>query len=181
MKITDELRKEMAQVLGQRHVSVKTAQDILLICKNGLTAREALMMRGETNPNKDTLTGLRKKSEIWLLNRPDMQKLAHNVHKRAMQGKPIVGKYKKDGKDCENVMLPEFKHALAAASMVTDRTEPKVQEVNIVRTSIHADLDMSQYRDPLPTQDAVIIEEMDMSETVESNEIKRLQHDASVR
>ena len=177
MNITEDIKKDMAQALGQRCVSDKTAQDLLLICKHGLTARDALKMRGEVNPHPHTVSDLNKKSKIWLLNSPDMQKMAHNVHKRAMQGKPIVGKYTKDGKACENVMLPEFKHALAAASMVTDRTEPKVQEVNIVRTSIHADLDMSKYRNPLPvTQDAVIIEDMDISETVESKEIKHLQH-----
>jgi hypothetical protein len=130
MVITKETREDMAQALGQTTVSEKTAKDILLICKHDLTAREALKMRGIDNPNPDTITDLKRKSERYLLSSPEMQKLAHNVHKRAMQGKPIVGKYKKDGKDCENVMLPDYKHAMAAADSVMIRTDPVKQQAS---------------------------------------------------
>lgn len=153
MNITKELKQDMAEVLEQATVSDKTARDILLICKNGLTAREALSMRGINNPNDGTVTDLKGKSQKWMLSNPQMQRLAHNVSKRAMQGKPIVGKFKKDGKDCENVMLPEFKHALAAASMVTDRTEPVKQEHSARSITNNIQVNIRKYDNPVAIQD----------------------------
>ena len=127
MTITKETREDMAKVLGQVTVSEKTAQDILLICKAGVTAREALSLRGIDNPNPDTVTDLKKKSEIWLLSSPDLQKLAHHAVRDTLKMKPIKVKVSPYG-DEDMFIYPQVSNRLAAAAMVTDRTEPIKQD-----------------------------------------------------
>jgi hypothetical protein len=142
MTITKELRQEMAEILEQRHVSEKTAQDILLMCKNGLTAQEALLMRGESNPNPHTLTDLRKKSQKWLLSNPDMQKLAHKAVKETLRMKPV--KVNENGE--EKLIYPSHTNRLAAAAMVTDRTEPVKGSESAGDTFNFVQINASSYR-----------------------------------
>jgi hypothetical protein len=175
MKITKETRQEMADILEQRHVSEKTAQDIILMCKNGLTAREALKMRGIDNPNKDTLTNLKKKSERVLLANPQLQKLAHNAVRDILKMKPVEVNVSPDS-DKKRYIYPTVSNRLAAAAMVTDRTEPIVQEIHHHKTSIHADIDFSEFRKPKPVpQDIEVRHISDEALPVECNNIKELQ------
>lgn len=175
MVITREIREDMAEVLGQSTVSEKTAKDIILICKNDLTARQALQLRGIDNPNKDTVTDLKKKSEKYLLSSPDMQKLAHNVHKRAMQGKPITGRYKdNDGNVKENVMLPDYKHAMAAADSVMIRTDPVKQQAQTGTVNLFIDkVQVNQFQ----ALDVVADSDMDKGQVIECNDINELGHE----
>ena len=147
MTITKEIREAMARVLDQRHVSEKTAQDILLICKNGLTAKEALQMRGENNPNKDTLTNLKKKSERWMLSSPDLQKLSYNTVRDTLKMKPIEVRQSPDNEK-KDYIYPTVSNRLAAAAMVTDRTEPVKQDHGPGSVTNNIQVNVRQYDRP---------------------------------
>jgi hypothetical protein len=127
--VDPELRRDIAQALGVAHVSNNTALILDLVRKGYSLDIAHRMVTGKHNLSQATESNLKNKSKKWMLASPEMQKLAHNVHKRAMQGKPIVGKYKdKDGNNKENIMMPDFKHAQAAADSVLVRTEPIKQD-----------------------------------------------------
>jgi hypothetical protein len=124
MEITKELKETMAQALGQAHISDKTAQDMILICKHGLTARDALKYRGVDKVSPDTLTDIKKKSQKVLLACPELQRLSHDAAQKILEGKPIIGEYEHKGEMKENVILPKASHVVAVMDMVTKRTEP---------------------------------------------------------
>jgi len=145
--IDKQTKQDMAKALGQRCISDKVAQDITLICKNNLTAREALMMRGIDKPSSDTLTDLKKKAETWNLASPSMQKLSHNAAKRILQGKPIIGKYIKDGESKENIILPNGSQVVAVIDMVTKRTEPIRSNESSGDTFNFVQITATQFRD----------------------------------
>jgi hypothetical protein len=84
-------------------------------------------MRGINNPNKDTVTDLKRKSEKWLLSSPDLQKLAHHAVRDTLKMKPIKVKVSPYG-DEDMFIYPQVSNRLAAAAMVVDRTEPIKQD-----------------------------------------------------
>jgi hypothetical protein len=163
MVITQEQREEMARILGQRHVSDKTAQDILLMCKAGFTAREAMSIRGVDNPCPDTLTDLKKKSEIFLLSSPELQELAKSATYNFLQGKPVIGKYKdKDGNEQENAVFPKASTIGTLIKEVADRTDPIKHERGNRSITNNIQVNMKVLDNPEPTQHVDIEETMDM-------------------
>jgi hypothetical protein len=171
MTITKETRANMAEVLGQATVSEKTAQDILLICKNDLTARQALMLRGIDNPCPDTVTDLKRKSEKFLLSSPEMQELAGSAAKRILQGKPIIGKVKVKGEEHINVINPKGSDVTSVIDMVTKRTEPIKQDKGSAGINLFIDkVQVNQFQ----TQDVVPELDSDNGSVIDVNEINGL-------
>jgi hypothetical protein len=122
--ITKELRDAMAKALDQTTVSEKTARAILLLCKSDITAQEALKLAsGLDNPSPHTCTDLRRKSQRWLLASPEMQELAGKAVKDTLKMKPVAVKVE-PGSDEKKYIYPTVSNRLAAADMVTSRTEP---------------------------------------------------------
>jgi hypothetical protein len=121
---------------------------MILICKHGLTARDALKMRGIDKVSPDTLTDIKKKSQKVLLACPELQELSHNAARTILEGKPIIGEYEHKGEIKENVILPKASHVVAVMDMVTKRTEPVKQEAGQGHTFNFVQINADKYKEP---------------------------------
>ena len=171
LTVTPEDRKRYAIALGKTNISDKVIRTIKLI-NEGLDVNEAILLgTGNHNPSHDTIARFKRESENCL-SLAGLDEIAGNVYKKAMLGEPIVGKYKdKDGNEKQNIMIPQFKHALTAAEGIKDRTEPVKQQQQ--GPSINLFIDKVQVNH-FQTPDVVSHEPMDNDQIIECNDINEL-------
>jgi hypothetical protein len=172
MVIDKEIKAQMAEVLGQAHISDKTAQDITLICKGGLEPEEVIALRGLTNPGNGTVNNLRNKSKKWLLANPDMQKLAHNAAKKILKGQPIISEYTENDEIKQHVMLPKMSNVVAVMDMVTKRTEPIEQQSTVRESNTYVQVNIDGYK----AQDMVMPHDDNKPVDHKCNDINDLEH-----
>lgn len=157
------IKREMADALGIAHISDNTAR-ILQLHSKGIALEDAhRLITGKERLPDSTKTNLKKKSEKWLLNSPQMQKLAHNAVKETLQMKPIETE--------KGPIYPRVSDRLAAASMVTDRVEPVKGQQGQGTINLFIDkVQVNQFQAP----DVVSHETMDNDQIIECNDIREL-------
>ena len=125
--IDPAIRKQMAEALEVSHISDKTALILDMVSKGHSIDIAHRMVTGKDKLSDSTKTHLKKKSQKWLLSSPDLQKLAHHAVRDTLKMKPIKVKVSPYG-DEDTYIYPQVSNRLAAAAMVTDRTEPVKQD-----------------------------------------------------
>jgi hypothetical protein len=141
--VDPEVRKDIAKALEVSHVSDNTAR-ILQLTSKGVAIEEAhKLVTGKDRLPEATKSNIKRKSEKWLLNSPQMQKLAHNAVRDTLKMKPI--------KTEKGEIYPRVSDRLTAASMVTDRTEPRKQQTGSGPVNLFIDkVQVNQFQAPEP-------------------------------
>lgn len=176
LSISHADRQRFAQVLDKRYISDKVIRTLLLV-NSGVDIKEAIFLAtGNQSPSHDTVCRIKRESEITLLASSKLDQLATSTYESAMLGRPVVHKYKgkdKDGEeiDKENVMLPQFHHALTAADAIKARTEPIKSQAIAGESKTYIQVNLNDYN----AQD-IVVEAIDNNDNViECNDINELQ------
>jgi len=158
------LKEDIAKALGITHCSDKVAR-ILDLLRKGVELETAFhLITGKTPIPPATKSHYKSRFEKWMLSSEKFKKLAGNVYECALKGKPIVGTYtEKDesGKKVKktNVMLPEFRHAMAAAESIMARVDPVKGSAMPGITNIQVNI--GDYENPAPVQaQDVVVEDL---------------------
>lgn len=170
--VDPELKQTMANTLGLAHISDKTALILDMMDKGHSIEVAHKLVTGKDRLPDSTKSNINKKSEMWLIGKPDMQKLAHNAVRDTLKMKPITVK---DGPDSDDkkYIYPSVSNRMAAANMVLDRTEPVKAGGPSQQGNTFINIDMREYQAP---QDDVSGISEDNGPVIESNEIKELSH-----
>lgn len=123
-----------------------------LVLNHGVDEKTALMLAVGKVPDSATLCRFREKVSKYSLARPALQKLASKAVQDTLQGKVVEIEAVKILANGDKVpytekIVPSYTNKLAAAAMVTDRTEPIVrQNMNLNVNVDIAPVDLSRYR-----------------------------------
>jgi len=162
--IDKDTKERVKQALGYDRISEKTARIILLVSQGIALESAYRMVMNKELTCKVTKSDLKAKSEKFLLNSPQMQKLAHKAVKETLQMKPIETE--------KGLIYPRVSDRLAAASMVTERTEPKKSETGQGSINLFIDkLQVNQFQtldivagsqlDNGPDEECILINDLD--------------------
>lgn len=130
----------------------KTLKAVALVVNHGVEPKEAYTLVNGKEPKRDALDNLKERVRQYSLQTPQMQKLARNAVRDALEGKAVkydAEKILSNGKrvQYQEVVAPTYTNKLAAAAMVHDRVDPIVRRSeNLNINAEMAPVDLSRYR-----------------------------------
>lgn len=133
-------------------LATKTRKAVSLVVNHGVDPKDAYALVNGKPPKRDALDNLREQVRKYSLQTPQMQRLARDAVKDALQGKEmrydavkILGNGAKV--PYEEVIVPSYTNKLAAAAMVQDRVDPVVRRSENINVNVDCcPVDLSRYR-----------------------------------
>lgn len=134
-------------------LSHKTRKAIALVVDHGVEPKEAMVLTGCTKTvNPQSVSAFKGKVEKYSLQRPIMQKLAHQALRDTLEGKESrydAVKVFSNGASVpyQEVIAPSYTNKLAAAAMVYDRVDPMIRRSENLSINVDCSpVDLEKYR-----------------------------------
>lgn len=114
----------------------KTREAMKLVHEHGLEPKNALMLvTGNPKPHRNTVTKFAEKCAKWSIERPAVQKIAHNTLAAFAAGKEVNG------------VIPKASDVKAAAERIIDQVTPIVRRTENLNVNVDiCPVDLSKYR-----------------------------------
>ena len=149
------VKKSISPNAGKKpgDLSHKTRKAIALVVDHGVAPKEAMILTGcAKTVNPQTISAFKGKVEKYSLQRPVMQKLAHQALRDTLEGKEArydaVKVFSNGAKvPYQEVIVPSYTNKLAAAAMIYDRVDPLVRRSENLNVNVGCSpVDLEKYR-----------------------------------